>query len=488
MLLQRTVLLVLLLFASATTFGADKPHIVYLLADDLGWQDLGYLGKEIKTPAIDKIADGALRLNQFYVQPYSTQTRAALLTGRYPMRYGLQTLSILPSSQYGLPSEERTLAQALKEAGYRTAFVGKWQLGHGKPEMRPSRRGFDTAYGSLNQLSDRIKKTHALGPDWWRNDKPLKEDGYETTLIGKEAASIIAKHEGTAPLFLMVSFAAPAAPLQAPKEFTDRYANITDETRRTYAGMIAAMDDAIGMITSALEKKAALDNTIIVFHSDNGGAVAHKFATGDGDVTRSAASNGPFRDGKGSIYEGGVRVPALMRWPKGLEGGTMGGLVHVTDMYPTLLKLAGGSVEQRRPLDGMDQWPAIKDNKASARKDVLITAEDFRAAIRVGDWKLVVYSTMPQRVELYDVPHDQGEEDNAADRNAELVKDMTVKLNEYLWEMSPSKYMDELLRARKTDMPMVWGANPPRLGTSAQTDNRKDPSLTVERADQPKKE
>jgi arylsulfatase A-like enzyme len=252
--------------------------------------------------------------------------------------------------------------------------------------------------------------------------------------------------------------------------------------------MVAALDDAVAMITGALEKKGVLDNTIVVFHSDNGGSVAHKFATGDGDVTRSAASNGPSRDGKGSVYEGGVRVPALMRWTKGLEGGTMGGLMHVTDMYPTLLKLAGGNIEQRRPLDGVDQWPAIKDNKASARKDILLAAEDFRAAIRVGDWKLVLYSTLPQRTELYDVPHDQGEEDNAAERNPELVKEMTVKLNEYLWEMSPSKYVEELLRARKGDMPMVWGANPPRLGAGSQTDNRKDPSLTVERADQQKKE
>ncbi len=462
---------------------ADKPHIVYLMADDLGWHDLGYLSKEIRTPSIDRIAEGAVRLNQFYVQPHSSQTRAALLTGRYPFRYGLQTLSILPQSNYGLPAEERTLAQALKDAGYRTALVGKWQLGHAKPEMLPTRRGFDSFYGTLAGGIDHFTKQGPRGYDWRRNDKPLKETGYVTTLLGKEAASVIAGHDTTKPLFLFVSFTAPAAPMQAPKEYLDRNSAIKDEARRTYAGMVSALDDAVGAVLAALDKKGMADNTILVFHSDNGGAVVHKFPTGDGDVDRGAADNSPYRDGKGSLYEGGVRVPALLKWPKGTEAGVTTALMHVTDMYPTLLTLAGASLDQRKLLDGVNQWPTIKDNKLSPRKDIPLAIEDLRAGIRVGDWKLIVTAVLPARIELFDIPHDPDEEDNAADRNPQLVQDMLKKITDYAWEMVPSRHLEELQRARPTDLPMVWGANPVRHGVSVDADSRKDPSLTVERAD-----
>lgn len=481
---RRFVLAVSFALLPVAGIAADRPNIVYVMADDLGWHDLGYLGKEIRTPNIDRLAQGAVKLNQFYVQPYSTQTRAALLTGRYPMRYGLQTQSILPSSQFGLPADERTLAQALKEGGYRTALVGKWQLGHAKPEMWPLRRGFDYHYGPLAGQVDPLRKTNALGPDWRRNDKPVKEEGYVTTLLGRDAANLIAKHDAGRPLFLFLSFTAPAAPSFAPREYVDRNAHIPDEARRTYAGMVSALDDAVGLVTAALEKKGMLDDTILVFHSDNGGAVASKFLSGDGDVAIGAADNSPYRDGKGSLYEGGVRVPAFIHWPKALKEGIVNALMHVTDLYPTLLVAAGARLDQRKTVDGLDQWPAIREDKASPRKEVLLSVEDLRGAVRVGDWKLILYATLPQRVELFDVPHDPGEEDNAAERNPELVAKLQARLNDYAWEMTPSKFVEELARARKTDAPMVWGMNPVRHGATSQSDSRRDPSLTVERADQ----
>jgi arylsulfatase A-like enzyme len=470
----------------AVVQAADRPHIVVLMPDDLGWQDLGYLGKEIRTPHIDALADGGIRLNQFYVQAQSSQTRAALMTGRYPMRYGLQTLSIGPRSAYGLPVEERTLAQALKESGYRTAFVGKWQLGHAKPEFRPTRRGFDRFYGTLAGEIDHVRKAGAVGPDWWRDEKPSKDIGYDTTLIGREAAAVIAKHDASQPLFLFVSFNAPAAPIQAPKEFVDRNAHIRDETRRTYAGMVTALDDAVGEITTALAKKGMAANTLVVFHSDNGGAVPHKYPTGDGDVARGGADNGPYRDGQGSLHEGGVRVPAFIKWAGRLDGGYSNALIHVTDLYPTLLHIAGAKLEQRKALDGVDQWSAITESKPSPREEIPIAVEDHRAAIRVGDWKLILFTTLPARVELYDIPHDQGEEDNAADRNPTIVQDLGARLQKYAWDMAPSKHLDELRRARTADLPFVLGPNPIRHGATADADSRKDPSLTVERADRPK--
>lgn len=463
-----------------------RPHIVVLMPDDLGWHDLGFLGREIRTPHIDKLAERALRLNQFYVQPYSTQTRAALLTGRYPMRYGLQTLSVLPQSQFGLPTDERLLSQALKDAGYRTALVGKWQLGHSRPEMLPTKRGFDSFHGTLAGSIDPVRKVGPAGADWYRNDKPLKEDGYVTTLIGREAAQVVAKHDATKPLFLMVSFTAPAAPMFAPREYLERNAAIRDDARRTYAAMVSAVDDAIGQVVGALEKKAMLDDTLIVFFSDNGGAVVHKYPTGDGDVTIGAADNDPYRDGKGSLYEGGLRVPALLHWPKGgLDGGTSNALMHVTDLYPLLLARAGASADQRKPIDGIDPWKTLVGDAIAPRREVLLDIEDTRGALRSGDWKLVVYTTLPVQIELYDVPHDPGEEDNAAERFPERVKELMARLSEYAWDMQPSRYVDELGRARRADLPMVWGRNPPKFGVSATANSRGDPSLTVERADVP---
>lgn len=464
---------------------AGPPHIVHLMADDLGWQDVGFQGKEIRTPHIDRIAAGAVRLNQFYVQPFSSQTRAALMTGRYPFRYGLQTQSILPLSTYGLPVEERTLAQALKEAGYRTALVGKWQLGHARPEWWPTRRGFDQFYGTLAGGVDHFTRSGEGGPDWRRQDKPLKEPGYTTQLLGREAAAVIQAHDPARPLFLWVSFTAPAAPLQAPKELLARNAHISDETRRTYAAMVTGLDDAVGQVLTALERKGMLADTLLVFHSDNGGAVAHKVASGDGDVAVGPADNGPYRDGKGNLYEGAVRVPALLHWPRGLEPGSSNALVHVTDLYPTLLGRAGASLSQRKPVDGVDQWSAVAEHKLGPRKDVPIAVEDLRGAIRVGDWKLVVYASLPARVELYDIPHDPSEEDNAAERNPQLVHDLMRRLTDYAWEMAPSRHLEDLTRARRQDLPMVWGFNPPRHGAAARTDARVDPSLTVERADRP---
>lgn len=484
--LLSTLLGAVLLAASVVVpaTAADRPHIVYLMPDDLGWHDVGFLGKEIRTPHIDRIADGAVRLNQFYVQPHSSQTRAALLTGRYPFRYGFQTLSLLPTSTYGLPPEERTLAQALKEAGYRTALVGKWQLGHARPEFLPNRRGFDSFYGTLAGGIDHFTKRGPGGVvDWRRNDKPLKEAGYVTTLLGKEAAAVIGSHDPAKPLFLFVSFTAPAAPLQAPKEYLDRNAHLRDDTRRTYAAMVSALDDAVGAILGALDRKGMSRDTILVFHSDNGGAVVHKHATGDGDVDRGAADNSPYRDGKGSLYEGGVRVPALMKWPGGLEGGMTNALIHVTDLYPTLLSLAGASLDQRKLIDGLNQWPAIKDNRLSARKDIPLAIEDLRAGLRAGDWKLIVSASLPARIELYDIPHDPDEEDNAADRNPQLVQEMLKRINEYAWEMVPARHLEDLQRARAHDLPMVWGANPVKHGVTVDANSRKDPSLTVERAD-----
>jgi arylsulfatase A-like enzyme len=442
--------------------GADKPNIVYILADDLGWKDVGFHGGTIQTPNLDRLAASGAILNAFYCQPFSTQTRAALMTGRYPMRYGLQTASIMPSSQFGLPTDERTLAQALKEVGYSTAFIGKWQLGHARPEFWPTRRGFDYFYGSLSgQINYVLKKSAKV--DWRRNDQPVKEDGYVTAMLGRDAARLIDKHDTARPLLLMLSFSAPAAPYGASKELIDKYRNISDPARRSYAASVTALDEAIGEVVSALERRKMLDDTLIVFHSDNGGALPTRFPTGDADVDDFAADNGVFREGKGSLYEGGVRTVALASWPRKIKSqSVVTDILHVTDMYSTLLKLAGASLEQPKKVDGMDVWPTLAEGRPTSRKEVLINVEDFRGAIRIGEWKLVVYAALPSRFELYDISNDPEEAANVADRYPERVKQMLAKLGDYAYEMAPAKYLDELVATKAGQTPIFWKANPIR--------------------------
>jgi arylsulfatase A-like enzyme len=257
-----------------------RPNIVFIMADDLGNADLGYRGGQVKTPNIDKLAKDGVRLESFYGQQVCTPSRAALMTGRYPMRLGLQTLVIFPSHTYGLPLDERTLPQALRDAGYETWMVGKWHLGHADRKFWPQNRGFEHFYGNVMGEVDYNTRQRGGVIDWQRNGTFLREDGYYTTLIGNEAVKLIDQYDGKKPFFLYVASLAPHAPYQAPQSYQDRYKDVPDTARRTYMAMISALDDEVGRIVGALAKKGVLDKTIILFASDNGGAVSGMFASG----------------------------------------------------------------------------------------------------------------------------------------------------------------------------------------------------------------
>src|SRR5437762_791647 len=256
--------------AVAADRAAPKPNILFILADDMGWGDVGFHNSEIKTPNIDRLAAAGARLEQFYVQPVCSPTRAALMTGRYPMRHGLQVGVVRPWAQYGLPLEERTLPQALKEAGYETAICGKWHLGHFRPEYLPTHRGFDHQYGHYNGAIDYFTHMRDNGFDWHRDDKACRDEGYSTALVAKEAVRIIRENGGKRPLFLYVPFNAVHAPHQVPDEYKAPYAHLK-EPRRTYAGMVAALDEAVGTIVAAVEEAGLRKTTLFVFSSDNGG-------------------------------------------------------------------------------------------------------------------------------------------------------------------------------------------------------------------------
>ena len=428
-----------------------RPNIVYILADDLGWKDVGFHGSDIRTPTIDTLAKEGARLEQFYAQPMCTPSRAALMTGRYPFRYGLQTLVIPSAGTYGLATDEWLLPQALKAAGYETAIVGKWHLGHADRRYWPRQRGFDHQYGPL--LGEIDYFTHAAHGtrDWYRDNKPVQEEGYVTQLLGRDAVRLIERHDPKVPLFLYLAFTAPHAPYQAPKEYLDRYAHVADPARRAYAAMTTAMDDEIGKVLAALERKGMRENTIVFFGSDNGGPRSAKF-TGEIDMSKSTipADNGPYRDGKGSYYEGGTRVVALLNAPGRVKAGTVvDGPIHVVDMYPTLAGLAGASLAKCKPLDGMNVWPAIADGMPSPRHEVVYGIEAFRAALREGDWKLVWQATLPSKVELFDVAKDPSEKVDLASKNPERVEELKRRIEGLAKEAVPSLLLESAFGTAK---------------------------------------
>src|SRR5271169_1670901 len=433
---------------------ATKPNIVIILADDLGNADLGYHGSDIKTPNIDKLAHDGVRMESFYGMPVCTPSRAELMTGRYAMRYGLQTLVIFPSHTFGLATDERTLPQALKDVGYETDMVGKWHLGHADRKYWPQNRGFDHFYGNLVGEVDYFTKERGGLIDWQRDGKFFKEDGYYTTLIGNEAVNIIEDHDTSKPLFLYVASLAPHAPYQAPKEAIEANKDLAgDEHRHTYAAMITDLDTQVGRIVAALKQKNMLDNTLIMFSSDNGGATSALFATGarspeereeSGGVelgAKTPASNGDLRGGKGSLHEGGVRVPAIFYWPAKLKPGVVNEPSGMVDVMPTVLALAGAKGSPDHPFDGKDIWPTLVENQPSPHDDYLIDVEAFRGAIRKGNWKLVQIALLPGKIELFDLSKDPAEQNNVATQFPEIANDLQARLVAYAKEMKPSLWI-----------------------------------------------
>jgi len=457
--------------ATATVLAAGappRPNIVFILSDDHGWADVGWHGQEVKTPNLDRLAAAGARLEQFYVQPVCSPTRAALLTGRYPMRHGLQVGVVRPWAQYGLPLEERTLPQALKEAGYTTAICGKWHLGHFQPAYLPMSRGFDHQYGHYNGAIDYFTHMRDEGFDWHRDGKACRDEGYSTFLLAREAARLIHAQPADRPLFLYVPFNAVHTPLQVPDKYKEPYAQLP-EPRRTYAAMVAAEDEAIGKIIAAIDATGRRGNTLIIFSSDNGGP-------GPGRVS----SNGPLRAGKGTLYEGGVRVCASATWEGHIKAGSVvEAPLHMVDWYPTLLTLAGGQLDQKLPLDGRDAWPAIAEGKASPHDAILLNTSPTSGAIRMGDWKLVLNgnrtasdegedaAALEERrkakkkqplavdsVELFNLAQDPYEKSNLAAKNPSKVSELRARYDAWAREAVPPKTSPA---SPNFKAPKIWG-------------------------------
>lgn len=410
---------------SSLTVNAAQPNILYILADDMGYEDAGFMGsKEIRTPELDKLAHAGTILASYYVQPVCSPTRATLMTGRYPTRTGVYTI-VRPQASWGLKLEERTLPQALREAGYETAIVGKWHLGEFQEAYRPTKRGFDHQYGLWFGMIDYFTHKRDNTLDWHRNDQPCKDEGYTTHLIAKEACRLIREKTSEKPLFLYLPFNAVHSPFQVPDSYLNPYGHLSG-VRRTYAGMVSAMDEAVGQVIAALKEKGLLDNTLIIFSSDNGGP-------SPGKVT----SNGPLRAGKGTIYEGGIRVCAFASWPGHIPAGkTVSEPLQGVDWFPTLLKLAGAKLDQKLPLDGRDIWPVLTEGAKSPHDSLLVCAtKRGGAALRMGDWKLV---HTEKSDELYNLSTDLGEAKDLASSQPEKLKELQAKLESLMKDAAPA--------------------------------------------------
>ncbi len=441
--------------AVASAHAAGKPNFVHIVADDLGWKDVGFNGcTDIKTPHLDKLAAEGARFTQFYVQPMCTPTRAALMTGRYPFRYGLQTAVIPSVSAYGLDTTEWLMPQCLKEAGYKTAIIGKWHLGHADKKWWPKQRGFDYQYGAMIGELDYFTREEHHVLDWYRDNSPVREEGYTTQLIGNDAVRLIEKHDTSAPLYLYLTFNAPHTPYQAPQEYIDRYKHIEEPTRRTYAGMIACLDDEIGRVVAALDKKGMRNNTLILFHSDNGGTKNAMFAGVMTDMSKVKipCDNGPYRDGKGSLFEGATRVCALANWPGHIKAQTVDGLIHAVDIYPTLAVLAGASIAKCKPLDGVNVWDTIAEGKPSPRTEFIYNIEPFRAALRQGNWKIIWRNMLPSSVDLYDLSKDPSEQNNLAAAHPEKVLALQQRLDALAKEATKPLYLTDQFKVVMKNM------------------------------------
>ena len=447
-----------------------KPNLLYIIADDLGWADVGFHGSKIKTPHIDRLCAEGVELTRHYVQPMCTPTRVALLTGRYPSRFGDQ--AIKPSNDRVLPWGTETLASALASVGYDTGLAGKWHLGS-KGDWGPNHFGFARSYGSLAGGCGPYNHRYKKGPfsrTWHRNGELLDEEGHVTDLIGREVVGWInARRE---PWFYHVPFTAVHIPVKAPEKFIKLYEGERldadpekDQSFKRYAAYTSQMDHWIGQMIEALENTGQRHRTIVVFTSDNGSFPSWRPAgryPGRHPSCPRLGSNLPYRGYKAQLYEGGILVPTCVNWPGTLKPGKVDALIHVADWMPTLTRLAGYQPRNDLQWDGMDVWPWITGTKTQSEPRTLYWKfTGGQMAIRHGDWKLIV-----PRNELFNLAGDPYEKRDLAKSEPARVAGL----------------LERLTRARKLDVAKRPADPRPRQGRGGPDHlPESDPARTTER-------
>ena len=421
---------------SVASAAEPRPNILLIVADDLGYNDVGFQGaRDIPTPHLDRLAASGLRCTDGYVSyPVCSPSRAGLLTGRYQQRFGYEFNPKWDATAvtHGLPLSESTIADSLRSAGYTTSAIGKWHLG-AHPQFHPNRRGFDDYFGFLggghryfpgSVVEVEIgagKKATVTGDaeqnaPILRNTTVVPEVGELTTRLGEEATASINRNAGSPkPWFLYLAFNAPHTPMQARADQLARFASITDERRRTYAAMVATVDEAVGRMLDALDATGQRERTLIFFISDNGGPMTKRNA--------NASMNSPLRGQKGDVFEGGIRVPFLVSWPARIPAGrTYSQPIIALDILPTALAAAGTTRDAKlAALDGVDLLPFLTGKTNAAPHARLFWRMDGGEAfaVREGNWKwLRTYQNAPQ---LYDLSTDLGETRDVAASHPEIA-------------------------------------------------------------------
>ena len=419
---------------------AEKPNIIVIVGDDMGYADLGVHGcKDIPTPHLDALANAGVRFTNGYVSgPYCSPTRAGLLTGRYQTRFGheFNPGGDSPATPKGLPLSEKTIADRLKAAGYTTGLVGKWHLGN-TPEYRPLERGFDEFFGFLGGARSYWPDQ---GAPILRGDKPVEEKEYLTDAFGREAVDFIERHRES-PFFLYLAFNAVHTPMHATDDRLKEFASISDPKRRTYAAMMSAMDDAIGDVLAKVKERGLEDNTLVFFISDNGGPRLQ-------GTTVNGSENAPLRGSKRTTLEGGVRVPFFVKWPGKIPAGeTFEQPAIQLDFLPTALAAAGVETSPEWKLEGVDLLPYLTGAKSEAPHVALYWRFGQQMAIRQGDWKLVKYDPVVDggrgkatAAKLYNLASDIGETRDLIADNPEKAAELQAAWEAWNNDNVPPKW------------------------------------------------
>ena len=436
--------------AAGSLFGENllaqnkRPNIVIFYTDDQGIGDMSaFESDDFETPNMDRLAARGVRFSNWYsASPVCSPSRAGMLTGRYPQRTGVSRILRANRNSPGLYADERTLATILKENGYATGMFGKWHLGSAE-ESRPHNQGFDDWYGFLAGCIDYYSHMmywemiggSAAPHDLWKNNVEVWENGtYFTDIITRESLRFIGENKDK-PFFLYVPYNAPHYPMHAPKEYFDRFSHL-EWHRRHQAAMVATVDDSMGKIMDELERQGVLDNTVIYFQSDNGATIEKRCLHDDSGEFYHGGSNGDFRGWKGGLYEGGIRMPAVLSWPGHIPENTVcGELGHAVDVLPTLLGIAGLDVPDDRVIDGRDILP-MACGKATTPHDKVFWKIRDQLAVREGDWKLILRGkesfekdeSLPD-VFLGNLADDPRETVNLAETEPERVARLTEILN-----------------------------------------------------------
>ena len=440
----------------ASAQNGEKPNVIIIVADDLGWADVGFHGGEIETPALDRIAREGAELDRFYTTPICSPTRAALMTGRDPMRLGVAYAVYLPWSVAGVHPDEHFMPQSFQADGYQTAMIGKWHLGHAQETYHPNRRGFDHFYGHLHTETGYFPPFGVQGgKDFQVNGKTIEPEGYETFLMADEATRYIRERDKSKPFFMYMPFIAPHTPLEAPQELIDKYTDngfkrepsrspsdrthtinkimLGEDARPKFSAVVDAMDQAIGRVLTELDKEGIADNTIVMFFSDNGGAV----------YSYGGAYNAPLRGGKGETFEGGIRVVSMIRWPAKIPAGSkVESILSVMDVFPTIAAIAGVTPQNRRQFDGRDMSKAVLKNEHIPLRHTLKFVSETPIKGQVAatafneEWKLVQeinqgLLSADVKNYLFNIKEDPNEYNNLAQEHPKLVAKLAKEIHEW---------------------------------------------------------